>query len=124
MKRNLGFSVTLALTGLLLVSCGDKQTQTKAKAISVETTTVSEASATQGSSYAGTIEGTNAVALSFSSAGTIQRLDINEGQAVSRGQLLGTVDGTTTGNALLVAQVLMVLPLWGVSQRRASPRIH
>lgn len=90
----------------------------------METTTVSEASATQGSSYAGTIEGTNAVALSFSSAGTIQRLDINEGQAVSRGQLLGTVDGTTTGNALLVAQVLMVLPLWGVLQRRASPRIH
>lgn len=103
MKRNLFFSVTLALSGLLLTGCHGKQTPTVEKAIGVETTSVSEASTTQGSSYSGTIEGTNAVALSFSSAGTIQRLNISEGQAVGRGQLLGTVDATTTGNALLAA---------------------
>lgn len=91
------------MTGLLLTCCKEDKAPVARAPLSVTTTTVDEASATAGNSYAGTVEGTNAVALSFSSAGTIQRLNVIEGQAVSRGQLIGTVDATATDNALLAA---------------------
>lgn len=122
MKRNVCFSVALALTTLLLTSCHDKKTPVGEKAVSVETTTASEALATQGNSYAGSIEGTNAVALSFSAAGTIQRLNISEGQSVSRGQLLGTVDATTTGNALLAAHATTQQAVDALSQAEDAYR--
>lgn len=122
MKRNVCFSVAAVLSALLLAGCGNKKTQPVEKVINVETTTVSEASATQGSSYAGTIEGTNAVALSFSAAGTIQRLDISEGHSVSRGQVLGTVDATTTGNALLAAHATTQQAVDALSQAEDAYR--
>lgn len=104
MKRDLCISGIIVLAGLLVAGCQGEKEKSADRAVRVETTIVSDVSATWGNSYAGTVEGTNAVALSFSSAGTIQRLDISEGQAVKRGQLLGTVDATTTGNALLAAR--------------------
>ena len=104
MKRDLCISGIIVLAWLLTTGCQGEKDKFADRAVRVETTIVSDVSATWGNSYAGTVEGTNAVALSFSSAGTIQRLDISEGQAVKRGQLLGTVDATTTGNALLAAR--------------------
>lgn len=87
----------------VLSGCGNKAKNEKAPAVKVRTLQAGLSVTDGGNSYAGTIEGTHAVMLSFSTAGTIKSLDLSEGQAVSRGQLLGVVDATSHANALAAA---------------------
>ena len=105
MKKNIYFWVSVLLAGSMMSGCtGKKKEPTIDATDRVTAMKVVEASSQDGNSYAGTVEGTNAVALSFSAAGTIRSLNINEGQAVRAGQRIGSVDATTSSNALMVAQ--------------------
>lgn len=104
MKKICFVSLLSLMAVFLMSSCGNKKEEAKNLEVRVKTMKVGESIATSGNSYAGTIEGTHAVMLSFSAAGTIKSLDLSEGQAVSKGQQLGYVDATSNANALTAAQ--------------------
>jgi membrane fusion protein (multidrug efflux system) len=93
---------TLA-AAVVLGGCGDKKKEEKDPVVTVKTLKVAESSSSFGNSYGGTIEGTHAVMLSFSAAGTIKSLNLSEGQSVRQGQTLGLVDATSSANAVTAA---------------------
>lgn len=58
---------------------------------------------TESEAYSGTVEAGSSTTLSFSTAGTINQLNVTEGQRVAKGQLIGSVDGATAKNAYDIA---------------------
>jgi len=55
------------------------------------------------SHYSGVVEAKQTIALSFATMGTVTEVMVEEGQSVSKGQLLAKVDPTTAQNAYEVA---------------------
>ncbi|MCM1451170.1 MAG: efflux RND transporter periplasmic adaptor subunit [Clostridium sp.] len=53
--------------------------------------------------YSGTIEAFSSTTVSFSVAGTISKICVEEGQRVSKGQLIASVDGASLRNAYDIA---------------------
>lgn len=95
--------ILLAGAVLLTTSCSKKKEEVK-NIVAVKTTTASQTASADGPSYAGTIEEVNGTSLSFAGAGTIKTLNISEGQYVLAGQVLGTIDASTSANALAMTQ--------------------
>ncbi|MCM1518524.1 MAG: efflux RND transporter periplasmic adaptor subunit [Pseudoflavonifractor sp.] len=58
-------------------------------------------------SYSGTVEAGTSTTLSFSVAGTINRINVTEGQRVAKGQLIASVDGASLKNAYDIAQATL-----------------
>lgn len=54
--------------------------------------------------YSGTVEEANGASLSFSAAGTMKQIYVNEGDRVTKGQLLATLDDSNLRNAHAIAQ--------------------
>lgn len=103
MKR--GFIGLLAL--LALCSCGNKKgSETKAP-MRVKTQVVSSSSANNQVTYVGIVEEREGTAVSFTSMGVVKRMLVNEGQAVSRGQLIAEMDDTQARNLLSGAEAQM-----------------
>ncbi len=100
MKKN---TFIVLLGALLLTACGKKDEQQKAP-IRVETAVISAADGSDGPSYVGVIEEREATAVSFTAMGVIKRMLVDEGQMVSRGQLLAEIDGTTMRNSVEMAE--------------------
>lgn len=78
-----------------LVGCKQKEEKTEVAAIRVETVNVTESPVSAGRTYSGVIEESKGTVLSFKVAGTIQSLAVTEGQKVSKGQLIATLDGAS-----------------------------
>lgn len=57
--------------------------------------------------YSGTTEAGSSTTLSFSVAGTVNNINVSEGQSVSKGQLIASVDGATLQNAYNMAQATL-----------------
>ena len=57
--------------------------------------------------YSGTVEEENGTPLSFATAGTVQALHFHVGQQVAKGQLLATLDPTSTQNAYNAARATL-----------------
>jgi RND family efflux transporter MFP subunit len=72
--------------------------------IKVQIEKVKPTDASQELAYSGTIEESETIPLSFSSAGTVSQVYVNEGVFVKKGQLLATLDDTTYQNAYAIAQ--------------------
>src|SRR5882757_9578220 len=95
----------LILVIAFLAGCGKSQekemviTPLKVSARQLTTAGVSEAL-----SYSGTIEADNSVALGFSVSGRITSVNVQEGQHVSEGQLLATMETIEYQNNLLLAE--------------------
>lgn len=91
------------LFGLLAVmavcSCGEKKQAEVLQPVKVKTMTVGSALGGQGQTYSGTIEEESGQALSFAGMGTVQSINVSEGQFVQRGQLIGVIDATSARNA-------------------------
>lgn len=85
---------------VLLTACGNKDNGQNNSAIRVETEVVTGWSADAGVSYVGVVEESEATAVSFTNMGVIKRMLVNEGQTVSRGQLLAVIDPSTSANSL------------------------
>jgi len=100
MKR--GFLLILPIVVVtILNSCGSAtKNDSKKEAVNVRTATVSSVRAGTEQSYSGTIVPQSETPLSFSAAGTIKSLNFKQGQMVSAGQVLGTIDVTTRANTL------------------------
>ena len=90
----------------VLSSCGSraeeaKQTEAPMKVSVKEITRDGQPEAF---SYSGAIEADNTVSIGFSVSGRVQSVNVQEGQHVTAGQLLATVETTEYENALLVAK--------------------
>lgn len=104
MKRNLFVLPAV----LLAVVAGCKHNAgvagERAGEVAVKVTEASTGDNGGGLPYSGTIEEDNAVMVSFAAQGTIKSLAVSEGQRVSKGQYLGSVDATQAENALAAAK--------------------
>lgn len=98
-KKELFVLVSIAL----LVGCQSKKTAKEIQPVTVKVVKMSASSVSGGQSYSGTIEEVSGTSLSFSVGGTVKRVMVEEGQHVSRGQLLAVVDDETTRNAHVAA---------------------
>lgn len=84
----------------LVVSCGRTSpvVTTPEKAIAVRTTKVSAGEKSYLLRYSGTIEASQTIPLTFQSTGTIQKIYVEVGDVVQKGQLLASVDNTDMQN--------------------------
>lgn len=103
MKRNI-----LMLLGVILIcSCTSKKEHEAKAPIRVKTEVTSVTTSTNGQTYVGTVEEREATAVSFTGMGVIKRMLVNEGQAVSKGQLIAEMDDTQARNLLNGAEAQM-----------------
>lgn len=91
----------------LLSSCGGHTDERQPRAIRVTTEVASVETGQNGPSYVGIVEENEATAVSFTTMGVVKRVYVDEGQAVSRGQLLAEIDDTQARNMLSGAQAAM-----------------
>jgi RND family efflux transporter MFP subunit len=108
-KQNIMKKVLIMVIGswLLIVGCNEKK-QTGVKAPTrVCTEIISVNSQTNGQTYVGIVEEREATAVSFTSMGVVKRVLVNEGQMVSKGQLIAEMDDTQARNLLSGAEAQM-----------------
>ena len=97
----------MLLGAMLICSCtGKKEKETKAP-IRVKTEVATTATSSNGQTYVGIVEESEATAVSFTGMGVVKRMLVNEGQAVSRGQLIAEMDDTQARNLLSGAEAQM-----------------
>ena len=100
-------NMMMLLCAMLICSCtGKKEQETKAP-IRVKTEVASATTSTNGQTYVGIVEESEATAVSFTGMGVVKRMLVNEGQAVSRGQLIAEMDDTQARNLLSGAEAQM-----------------
>ena len=96
------------LLGVMLISsCTSKKERNTKAPTRVETEVVSTAMNANGQTYVGIVEECEATAVSFTGMGVVKRMLVNEGQAVSRGQLIAEMDDTQARNLLSGAEAQM-----------------
>ena len=96
------------LLGILLLSSCTKTDEQKIKApVRVKTEVLSTGANLDGQTYVGVVEEREATAVSFTSMGVVQRVLVNEGQVVGRGQLIAVIDDTQARNVLRGAEAMM-----------------
>lgn len=97
-------SVTAILCGLLLTSCGTKEQKEENNPIRVYTSVISSTSLNRSMIYSGVIEESSGTVLSFKVPGTITTLNVSEGQRVTKGQLIATLDASSLQNNYDIAK--------------------
>ena len=89
------------------MSCNEKKESAVKAPTRVQTEMVSTEAGGGGQSYVGVVEENAATAVSFTGMGVVRRVLVNEGQMVSRGQLLAEMDDTQARNVLSGAEAQM-----------------
>lgn len=82
----------LMAAALILSSCGQQAPSVEKKPIEVKVAEVESSNVGSRRSFSGTIEEENGSALSFALPGTVKMIGVEEGQRVSRGQLIAVID--------------------------------
>ena len=91
--------LTSALALALLAGCANKNEKAAESApIKVTTATVVNQSTVQRLNFSGTVEAGQTIPLTFEMTGTVQKVLVEAGDAVSAGQLLATIDKTDARN--------------------------
>lgn len=86
--------------------CGCKHkadTPTVAPPVKVDIMVVNDSARISSTAYSGTVVAANSTTVSFSVPGTIDKLYVEEGQRVAKGQMLGKLKGGDYQNALNIA---------------------
>ncbi len=96
--------LTLLLT--VITACGHDSSDkdTPRDPVRVKTMTVASDGVEKNFTYSGTVEEGSGTTVSFSAAGTIRTLNVAEGDRVSKGQLIGTLDDASLRNAYDIAR--------------------
>lgn len=84
--------ITLLMLGIVSTGCKKKTEQQEAAAPELAVLTVSETDATLDTSYPATLEGENDVEIRPQASGFLTRVCVEEGQKVSKGQVLFEID--------------------------------
>ena len=100
-------SFLIAAVAMCLMACNGNKTERKAEPIAVETETVKTGSDLLGRTYVGTVEEESATSISFTGAGRLPRVYVEEGQTVRAGQLTAEMDKTQAQNMLAAAEAQM-----------------
>lgn len=101
-------TMALLLVSFALGGCKNAETQEQAlQAVKVETLRVKPATAANVGRYSGTIEEENGTALSFNTAGTVQKVYIHLGQRVRAGELIATLDPVTLQSSYNAARATL-----------------
>ena len=103
--KNRRFWTLLAVLPML-AACHEEKQQTL-DAIPVKTLTVEAQVAEGGRQYVGVVEEASATVVSFTGTGTVKSLCVSEGQTVSKGQLIATLDDTQARNMLSASESAM-----------------
>ena len=74
------------------------------KPIKVEVLAISSTEQIAGQEYAGTLEESGSTALSFSTPGTVMKVNVTEGAFIRKGTVIATLDNTSAKNALDIAK--------------------
>jgi RND family efflux transporter MFP subunit len=92
--------MTVAILAALLAGCSQPaKMENQAKGdIKVKTTRVHAAVAENKLGYSGTIEAAQVIPLSFRTVGTVEKIFVDVGDAVHKGQVLATLDNTELRN--------------------------
>ncbi|MCL1934145.1 MAG: efflux RND transporter periplasmic adaptor subunit [Candidatus Azobacteroides sp.] len=80
-------------------ACSKQKTQVQEKIIPVKIMEITASQTASEKMYVGTVEESVGVSLSFSGTGTVEQVLVSEGQLVTKGQLLATLNTTTMQNA-------------------------
>jgi membrane fusion protein, multidrug efflux system len=96
MRKAVVFAVMIAL----LAGCNSPKTEeTKgARGIKVKTTTVQSVTNIFSFGYSGTVEASQVIPLSFKTVGTVDKINVEVGDVVRKGQLLATLDDSDLQN--------------------------
>ena len=100
--------VTLALFALLMVvGCSEKKEQRVKAPIRVKTETIGASANNSLQQYVGIVEENEGTAVSFTGMGTVTRVHVQEGQFVSKGQLIAEMDPTQCINTYQAAKATL-----------------
>lgn len=100
---------TCLLVQVAFSSCGDNKKTTQIDdGIKVKVIAAGEVAADGDYNYSGTVEEETATSLSFQAMGIITHLNANIGDRISKGQLIATIDPTTSRNAFDMAHAVRV----------------
>ena len=97
----------MLLSVILLGSCGERNEQKVKAPTRVKTQLVASGMLDNAQKYVGIVEEREATAVSFTGMGVVKRMLVNEGQAVSKGQLIAEMDDTQARNLLSGAEAQM-----------------
>ena len=100
--------VLMLLSVILIDSCGEKKEQNAKAPTRVKTQVVTPGMLDNAQTYVGIVEEHEATAVSFTGMGVVKRMLVNEGQAVSAGQLIAEMDDTQARNMLSGAEAQMI----------------
>jgi len=92
---------------LAVSSCSERKEQDAKAPVRVKTEVATTTTSTNGQTYVGIVEEREATAVSFTGMGVVKRMLVNEGQAVSKGQLIAEMDDTQARNLLSGAEAQM-----------------
>ena len=104
--RTLHF-IAVAAAVIFFAACSSKKTETQQSPISVTTEVAAATSDYLDKTYVGTIEANSSTPVSFTGIGIVTRVCVEEGQHVSKGQLIAELDDTQARNMLATAQAQM-----------------
>ena len=94
-----GWLVAFIISCMMLAGCTEKSSKLEKKNVKVETISVGNTNLGGTKDYVGTIEEKMGSTLSFEIAGNITSIRVEEGDRVSKGQLLATINPTTVKEA-------------------------
>ena len=94
-----GWLVAFIISCMMLAGCTEKSSKLEKKNVKVETISVGNTNLGRTRDYVGTIEEKMGSTLSFEIAGNITSIRVEEGDRVSKGQLLATINPTTVKEA-------------------------
>lgn len=101
----LNYYVSIAMACLLMASCGDKKDSSKTSdVIRVTTELAALTHASISMPYVGTVQAEGSTLVSFNGTGILRSVNVSEGQHVTKGQLLATVDDSQAQHMLAVAK--------------------
>lgn len=89
----------ILVCSILCSNCTSKKGESEAeKVITVKVAKVAATSTQNGKNYVGTVEANSSSSLSFQVMGNVSKVLVSEGERVSKGKLLATLDRTTLQN--------------------------
>ncbi len=102
--------IALITTLLTILSCTEKKEITnETKIPKVEITSIKINTEKETLSYSGTIEADNTVSVGFLASGRVSNILVQEGQKVTKGQLLATIDPISYKNSFDIANASLEL---------------
>ena len=94
----------MLIIAAVAMSCGKQQQHREIPPVRVKTETADTGTNPSQRPYTGIVEENQAVAVSFTTMGTVKTVAVNEGQQVVKGQLIAQIDDTQARNVLAASE--------------------